>query len=249
MSRILFVEDETAFAVGMIDRLESEGYEVEWARTGPAGYEKALARAFDLIVLDVMLPGKNGFDICRDLRREGVDAPVLMLTARGEVVDRVLGLKLGADDYVQKNCEPMELMARIEARLRRSGGGAGVTAERAEFGDVCVDLHKHELTRAGKAMTLSPVEYRLLEYLIERRGAVVTREELLENVWSLSGDTLSRTVDVHIAGLQKKDRGRFAVSALPADGEGRRVQTGDLTFTFLTYILRTEHADCRKLKA
>jgi DNA-binding response OmpR family regulator len=200
--RILFVEDEAAFAVGMIDRLESESYEVEWAQTGPAGYEMALARPFDLIVLDVMLPGKNGFDICRDLRREGMNAPVLMLTARGEVVDRVVGLKLGADDYVQKNCEPVELMARIEALLRRSGNA--VTAERAEFGDLRIDLRKHEVTRAGKPLTLSPVEFRLLEYLIERRGAVITREELLENVWSLSGDTLSRTVDVHIAGLRKK---------------------------------------------
>lgn len=202
--RILFVEDEAAFAVGMIDRLESEGYDVEWAQTGPAGYEMALARPFDLIVLDIMLPGKNGFDICRDLRREGRNAPVLMLTSRGEVVDRVVGLKLGADDYVQKNCEPVELMARIEALLRRAGGAAAFTTERAEFGDLHVDLRRHEVTRAGQPLTLSPVEFRLLEYLIDHRGTVITREELLENVWSLSGDTLSRTVDVHIAGLRKK---------------------------------------------
>jgi DNA-binding response OmpR family regulator len=205
MSRtVLFVEDDAAFAVGMIDRLRSEGYDVEWAQTGPAGYEMALARAFDLIVLDIMLPGKNGFDICRDLRREGVTAPVLMLTSRGEVVDRVVGLKLGADDYVQKNCEPVELMARIEALLRRAGGAAAVSAERAEFGDLRVDLRGHVVTRAGKPVTLSPVEFRLLEYLIERRGTLVTRQELLENVWNLSADTLSRTVDVHIAGLRKK---------------------------------------------
>ena len=202
--RILFVEDEAAFAVGMRDRLESEGYEVEWAQAGQAGYEMALARPFDLIVLDIMLPGKNGFDICRDLRREGINAPVLMLTARGEVVDRVVGLKLGADDYVQKNCEPVELMARIEALLQRSGGAAVLTGERAEFEDLRIDLRKHEVTRAGKRLILSPVEFRLLGYLLERRGAVVTREELLENVWSVSGDTLSRTVDVHIAGLRKK---------------------------------------------
>ena len=203
MNRILFVEDEAAFAVGTIDRLHSEGYEVEWAKTGASGYETALTRAFDLIVLDVMLPGKNGFDICRDLRREGVSAPVLMLTARGEVVDRVLGLKLGADDYVQKNCEPAELMARIEALLRRSRGSVAGD-ERASFGNVRVDFRKHEVTRAGKPVTLSPVEFRLLEYLVERRGAVVTREELLQRVWNLNGDTLSRTVDVHIAGLRKK---------------------------------------------
>ena len=119
MSRILFVEDEAAFAIGTMDRMHSEGYEVEWAKTGASGYETALARPFDLIVLDVMLPGKNGFDICRDLRREGVSAPVLMLTARGEVVDRVLGLKLGADDYVQKNCEPVELIVHVEVEPSR----------------------------------------------------------------------------------------------------------------------------------
>jgi DNA-binding response OmpR family regulator len=203
MKRILFVEDEPAFAVAMIDRLESEGYRVEWTQTGAAAYDMARRQSFDLMVLDVMLPEKNGFDICRDLRREGVHTPVLMLTARGEVVDRVLGLKLGADDYVQKNCDPMELMARIEALLRRS---ASVLAapDRAEFGAVRVDFRKHEVTRDGKPLTLSPVEFRLLEYLIQRRGDVVTREELLENVWSLQADTLSRTVDVHIAGLRRK---------------------------------------------
>jgi two-component system alkaline phosphatase synthesis response regulator PhoP len=203
--RILFVEDETAFAVGVIDRLQSEGYSVEWAQTGTAGFDLALAGAFDLILLDVMLPGKNGFDICRDIRREGVNAPVLMLTARGEVVDRVVGLKLGADDYVQKNCEPVELMARIEALLRRAGAQLPPAAPgKIEFGDVRVDLKNHELTRAGEPLALSRAEFRLLEYLIERRGALVTREELLENVWGLDGDTLSRTVDVHIAGLRKK---------------------------------------------
>ncbi|MGA7413746.1 MAG: response regulator transcription factor [Bryobacteraceae bacterium] len=205
MKRILFVEDEAAFAVGVIDRLESEGYAVEWTQTGPAGYERALVGGFDLIVLDVMLPGKIGFEVCRDLRREGVNAPVLMLTARGEVVDRVVGLKLGADDYVPKNCEPVELMARIEALLRRSGGGATATSGGgAELGIVHIDLQKHEITRAGKPLMLSRVEFRLLKYLMEHRGLVVTREELLENVWGLDGDTLSRTVDVHIAGLRKK---------------------------------------------
>jgi two-component system, OmpR family, alkaline phosphatase synthesis response regulator PhoP len=204
MKRILFVEDEAAFAVGVIDRLESEGYAVEWAQTGTAGYERALAGTFDLIVLDVMLPGKIGFDVCRDLRREGVNAPVLMLTARGEVVDRVVGLKLGADDYLPKNCEPVELMARIEALLRRSGGGQASGGGRTELGSVHIDLQKHEVTREGQPLTLSRVEFRLLEYLIEHRGLVVTREELLENVWGLDGDTLSRTVDVHMAGLRKK---------------------------------------------
>jgi len=217
MSRILFVEDETAFAVGIIDRLESEGYQVEWAQTGAAGYEAALARPFDLIVLDVMLPGRNGFDICRDLRRDGVETPVIMLTARGEIVDRVLGLKLGADDYVQKNCDPMELMARIEARLRRTAA--------AGFADVQIDLRRHEVRRGGKPLALSPVEFRLLAYLLEHRGTVVTREQLLESVWGLQGDTLSRTVDVHIAGLRKKleDDTRYPRYLLTVKGIGYRL--------------------------
>ena len=225
MKHILFVEDEAAFAVGMTDRLQSEGYAVEWAQTGTAGYRMALERAFDLIVLDVMLPGKNGFDICRDLRREGVDTPVLMLTARGEVVDRVVGLKLGADDYVQKNFEPVELMARIEALLRRTGRGPVEEAGQTAFGDVRVDLRKHQVTRGGKALALSRTEFRLLEYLMERRGAPVTREELLERVWGLDGDTLSRTVDVHMAGLRKKIEPdpRYPRFLLTVKGSGYRL--------------------------
>lgn len=203
MTRILFVEDEAAFAIGVIDRLQAEGYSIVWEKTGASGYQTALAGTFDLILLDVMLPGKNGFDICRDLRGEGVSAPVLMLTARGEVIDRVLGLKLGADDYVQKNCEPIELMARIEALLRRSRGPSA-SPETAFFGEIRIDFRKHEVLRAGSPVVLTPVEFRLLEYLVERRGTVVSREELLENVWSLDGGMLSRTVDVHVAGLRKK---------------------------------------------
>jgi DNA-binding response OmpR family regulator len=224
MKHILFVEDEPAFAVGMIDRLESEGYKVEWTQTGAAANAMARRSLFDLIVLDVMLPEKNGFDICRDLRREGVHTPVLMLTARGEVVDRVVGLKLGADDYVQKNCEPIELMARIEALLRRSGGTM-VGLDSGEFGDVRVDFRKHEATRAGQPLLLSPVEFRLLEYLIQHRGAVVTREELLENVWSLHADTLSRTVDVHIAGLRRKieSDSRYPRFLLTVKGSGYKL--------------------------
>ncbi|HLK67841.1 MAG TPA: response regulator transcription factor [Bryobacteraceae bacterium] len=225
MSRILFVEDEAAFAVGVIDRLESEGYTVDWAQTGTAGYAAAAANPFDLIVLDIMLPEKSGFDVCRDLRRAGVNVPVLMLTARGEVVDRVVGLKLGADDYVQKNVEPVELMARIEALLRRSGGGAAPLAGNIEFGDVRVDLRRHEVMRSGQRLPLSPVEFRLLEYLLDRRGTVVPREELLENVWGLHGDTLSRTVDVHIAGLRKKieDDSRYPRFLLTVKGAGYKL--------------------------
>jgi two-component system alkaline phosphatase synthesis response regulator PhoP len=203
MTRILFIEDEHAFAIGVIDRLRADGYDVRWESNGSAGYQAACANTFDLILLDVSLPGKNGFDICRDLRRDGVSAPVLVLTARGEVIDRVLGLKLGADDYVQKNCEPIELMARIEAMLRRSQPSV-TSPEIACFGDIRVDFRQHDVSRAGATVVLTPMEFRLLEYLLERRGNVVTREELLENVWSADGGMLSRTVDVHVAGLRKK---------------------------------------------
>lgn len=225
MKRILLVEDEAAFALGVSDRLRAESYEVEWAQSGPAGFTAAARRPFDLILLDIMLPGKNGFDICRDLRQEGVHTPILMLTARGEVVDRVLGLKLGADDYVQKNCEPMELMARIEALLRRTAETA-VQGCRAQFGYVRVNLARHELLRAGQRVELSPLEFRLLEYLIERRGAVVTREELLEKVWSLNGDTMSRTVDVHIAALRRKieEDSRYPRFLLTVKGAGYKLE-------------------------
>lgn len=203
MTRILFIEDEPAFAIGVIDRLRADNYDVRWESNGSAGYQAACGNTFDLVLLDVSLPGKNGFDICRDLRRDGVSAPVLMLTARGEVIDRVLGLKLGADDYVQKNCEPIELMARIEALLRRSQ--PSVTSPNiACFGDIRIDFRQHEVSRAGAVVALTPIEFRLLEYLLERRGNVITREELLENVWSADGGMLSRTVDVHVAGLRKK---------------------------------------------
>jgi DNA-binding response OmpR family regulator len=221
MTRVLFIEDQPAFAVGLIDRLQAEGYLVAWEKTGPAGYASALAGRFDLIVLDVMLPGRNGFDICRDLRREGISAPMLMLTARGEVIDRVLGLKLGADDYVQKNCEPIELLARIEALLRRSGASPAPLGI-VSFGDVRIDVRKHEVRRAGSPVILTPVEFRLLEYLLERRGAVVSREELLENVWSHDGGMLSRTVDVHVAGLRKKIESdpRYPRFLLTVKGQG-----------------------------
>ncbi|SDF60407.1 response regulator transcription factor [Terriglobus roseus] len=203
MKCILFIEDEHAFAIGLIDRLRAEDYEVQWESNGNAGQQAASANTFDLILLDVSLPAKNGFDICRDLRRDNISTPVLMLTARGEVIDRVLGLKLGADDYVQKNCEPIELMARIEALLRRSQPSA-TSPDITTLGDIRIDFRQHEVSRAGIAVILTPIEFRLLKYLNQHRGNIITREELLENVWAADGSMLSRTVDVHVAGLRKK---------------------------------------------
>jgi DNA-binding response OmpR family regulator len=200
--RVLIVEDEAALRLGLSDRLESEGYEVAAAADGEEGFALARGGGFDLIVLDVMLPGKSGFDVCRDLRRQGIDTPVLMLTARGEVIDRVLGLKLGADDYLTKPFETAELLARIEALLRRSRpdveGGVFV------FGEVRVDFRGVEVTRAGEPIELSALEFRLLRHLIEHRGEVLGRDRLLDEVWGYGADVYSRTVDQHVATLRRK---------------------------------------------
>jgi two-component system alkaline phosphatase synthesis response regulator PhoP len=200
--RILVVEDEAALRLALSDRLRSEGYEVEVAGDGDQGWERARAGGFDLILLDVMLPGRSGFDLCRDLRREGIDTPVLMLTARGEVLDRVLGLKLGADDYLVKPFETAELLARIEALLRRAQPDteAGTFA----FGDVRVDFRRVEVTKGGEPVELSALEFRLLRYFVEHRGEVLSRDRLLDEVWGYSADVFSRTVDQHVATLRRK---------------------------------------------
>jgi two-component system alkaline phosphatase synthesis response regulator PhoP len=201
--RILVVEDEPGLVLTLSDRLRSEGHEVEVATDGNAAFEAARAGSFDLVVLDIALPKRNGLDVCRDLRREGVDTPILMLTARAELTDKVVGLKLGADDYLTKPFEMMELLARVEALLRRSGralAGPGAYA----FGDVRVDFRKAEVHRAGEAVALSALEYKLLAYLIERRGVVLSRDELLDRVWGYDATPTTRTVDVHVASLRQK---------------------------------------------
>jgi two-component system, OmpR family, alkaline phosphatase synthesis response regulator PhoP len=202
--RILFVEDQDAFAIGVIDRLQSEGYAVTRTPAGDEGYKRARQGGFDAIILDVMLPGKNGFDVCRDLRRDGIETPILMLTARGEIADRVVGLKLGADDYLVKPFDPLELLARIEALLRRASGQPAKSTELFDFGDIRVDLKSNEVTRNHQALSLSRGEYRLLRYLLEHRGSTISREELFDKVWGMESDTMSRTVDVHVASLRKK---------------------------------------------
>ena len=200
--RILVIEDEPALRLSLSDRLESEGYAVDVAADGDRGYEKARQEPYDLILLDVMLPGRSGFDVCRDLRQEGVATPILMLTARGELLDRVLGLKLGADDYLVKPFETVELLARIEALLRRAQPDTegGTYA----FGDVRVDFRRVEVTRAGEPVDLSALEFRLLRYLIEHRGEVLSRDRLLDEVWGYEADVYSRTVDQHVATLRRK---------------------------------------------
>jgi two-component system, OmpR family, alkaline phosphatase synthesis response regulator PhoP len=203
--RILLVEDEPGLRMTLSDRLAAEAYCVKTAVDGDQGFALAAGGDFDLVILDVMLPGRSGFDVCRDLRQKGVDVPILMLTARGQVADRVVGLKLGADDYLTKPFEMAELLARVEARLRRDGASSDVpTPETYRFGAVHVDFRKAEVDRDGTRLDLSAKEFHLLKYLVEHRGATVTRNELLDSVWGYDAMPSTRTVDVHVAWLRKK---------------------------------------------
>ena len=202
--RILLVEDEEALRMTLIDRLQSEGYDVDFAADGQHGLEKATHDAFDLVLLDVMLPRKSGFDVCRDIRSAGMAVPILMLTARGQSVDKVVGLKIGADDYVTKPFDTMELMARIEALLRRARLNAPATQTIHHFGSLRIDLPGTTVTRNGKQVPLSAREFQLLRYLLERRGTTVSRPEILKDVWGYSSETFTRTVDVHVASLRQK---------------------------------------------
>ena len=201
--KVLVVEDDEAMAVALRDGFEYEGYEVALARDGAEGMEMSTTGSPDLIILDVMLPKVTGLDICKRLRSEGATVPIIMLTARGQEVDKVLGLKLGADDYVTKPFSFMELMARVEAVLRRTAGGRD-EIDTYEFGEVSVNFKTHEATRAGEPIRLSAREFQLLRFFIERRGEVVTREQLLDGVWGYENMPFTRTVDMHIAKLRKK---------------------------------------------
>jgi len=203
VKRILLVEDEPGLVLTLSDRLAREGYAVESATDGESGLERASHEPFDLLLLDLMLPRMGGFDVCRELRRRGIETPVIMLTARGAIVDKVVGLKLGADDYVTKPFEMAELLARIEAHLRRTP----VTPHPTEgyvFGDVRVDFRRAEATKDGAALELSAREFQLLRYFVEHRGATLTREELLNEVWGYNAMPSTRTVDVHVAWLRQK---------------------------------------------
>lgn len=201
--KLLLVEDEPSLAMLLAERLEREGYSVTSVDNGSTAIHTATRGTFDVVVLDVMIPGRNGFEVCRELRDQGSSVPILMLTARGDVRDRVTGLKTGADDYLTKPFDTSELLARIEALLRRSKGVP--SASRAyHFGSVVVNTRKREVTRGGEAATLSAKEYQLLCYLLERPGVAVSRDELLEQVWGYRAATNTRTVDVHLAQLRSK---------------------------------------------
>jgi two-component system, OmpR family, alkaline phosphatase synthesis response regulator PhoP len=199
---ILLVEDEQALRATLSDRLRSEGYVVDTAVDGQEGFDKAANLPFDLIILDVMLPRRSGLDVCRDIRAAGMATPILILTVRNETVDKVVGLKLGADDYVTKPFEASELMARVEALLRRVPIHAGQGLY--EFGPIRVDVRRAEVTRDGKPVYLTAREFQLLRYLIQRAGVSVSRDELLRSVWGYSTDAFTRTVDTHIVSLRQK---------------------------------------------
>ncbi len=220
--RILVIEDDAAIAMAVRDRLESEGYEVGFAGEGHEGLRLA-ADGWDAIVLDLMLPGLDGLSICRELRSRGSTTPILVLTAKDQVVDKVVGLRIGADDYLAKPFEMIELLARLEALLRRTvRPQAGAKAY--PIGDFVLDLRNQELRREGVSVPLSTQEYKLLKYLYEHQGEVLDRDELLSAVWGYDESTYTRTVDVHIAALRQKlgDRHRQSL-ILTVRGRGYKL--------------------------
>ena len=202
MALLLMIEDEPGLRLTLTDRLTAEGFSVESRADGISGLAAARQTGYDLILLDVMLPGMDGFTICRTLRDEGVDTPVLMLTARGQVDDRVAGLKIGADDYLPKPFHTPELLARIEALLRRAKKEP--LAENLRIGDIEIDARAAVVRREGQEVALSAKEYQLLRFLAQRRGEVVSREQLLKEVWGYHATPNTRTVDVHMTWLRQK---------------------------------------------
>ncbi|MBX7223628.1 MAG: response regulator transcription factor [Blastocatellia bacterium] len=203
MKRVLIVEDDPAITVALKDGFEYEGFTVLLASDGETGLRMASEKELDLIILDVMLPRISGFDICKTLRNNRKQTPIIMLTARGQEIDKVLGLKMGADDYVTKPFSFMELMARVEAVLRRTARHEE-NQDIYQFADITIDLKKYEAHKNGELLDLSPREIKILKYFIDHKGEVVTRDQLLDVVWGYNSVPLTRTVDMHIAKLRQK---------------------------------------------
>jgi DNA-binding response OmpR family regulator len=205
---ILLVEDEEALRMTLGDRLKSTGYVVDFAADGEEGFEKSTHLPYDLIILDVMLPHRSGLDLCQEVRKSGLATPILLLTARGQTIDKVVGLNLGADDYVTKPFDTLELLARIEALLRRAPNrpalGTEGVARPYRFGDVCVDIRGTQVTREGQPVYLTLREFELLRYFIQHQGTTLSRGDLLREVWGYEAGTFTRTVDVHVASLRQK---------------------------------------------
>ncbi len=203
MTKVLVVEDDQAILRGLVDNLKYEGYEVYAAADGETGYKYQQAHKPDLIVLDLMLPGMSGLELCKKLRGEGLQTPIVMLTARSEESDRVLGLDLGADDYMAKPFSVRELAARIRAVLRRTQVQSNLPDELV-FADVEVNFRRYEARRKGKPIEMTRKEFAILRLLASRAGEVVTRDQLLDEVWGYEAFPVSRTVDNHVAGLRSK---------------------------------------------
>jgi DNA-binding response OmpR family regulator len=201
VTRILIVEDEPSIALGLVDDLRLEGFAVELATDGIAGARRALTERFDLVLLDVMLPGRTGYDVLRDLRRRGVSTPVILLTARSQETEKILGLDLGADDYVTKPFSPAELRARIKAVLRR-GSPDDVAVHR--FGEFEADFGRFELRKAGEPLHVTPIELKLLAAFVKHRGKALRRSELKRLVWHDDAHMTDRVIDTHVANLRKK---------------------------------------------
>jgi len=202
MKKILIVEDDEAILRGLVDNLRKENYEVLSASDGKKGFETARKNKVDLLILDVMLPGMNGYDVCKQLRSEGVQIPVLMLTGKGEEIDKVLGLELGADDYMTKPFSVRELISRIKALLRRQSDLRTEILE-SEFGNVHVDFKKQEARRGNKILRMSSKEFQLLKYFVEHEGEVISRAQLLDDIWGFEVTPTTRTVDNYILSLRK----------------------------------------------
>jgi len=224
--RILVVEDEPSLALALEDDLRREGYDVTVISDGEVAVRRAVAEPFDLILLDVMLPGKDGFDVCREVRRARVETPIVMLTARTQEAEKVLAFETGADDYVTKPYSPRELRARVKAHLRRSGVDV---AALYRFGDAEVDFARCELRRAGRVVALSALEFKLLSAFVRRRGRALSRTQLLDEVWGSDTHVTERVVDNQVTNLRKKiepdpERPRYLIAlrglGYRFDGEG-----------------------------
>jgi len=220
--KILIVEDEASLVMTLTDRLQRNGYEVDSASDGEIGMQKALTGSYDLLLLDVMLPLKSGFDICRKVRQSALETPILMLTARGQTIDKVIGLQFGADDYLTKPFDMMELEARIEALLRRAAPKAVTPESSYSFGNVSIDFRSAQVMKDHMPVVFSAREFHLFRYLVEHRGATISREELLTEVWGYDAMTSTRTVDVHVAWLRQKieENPKFPVWILTVRGMG-----------------------------
>jgi two-component system alkaline phosphatase synthesis response regulator PhoP len=203
-AHILLIEDEPGLVLTLSDRLRKEGYSVDAIEDGAKAVERVTQSRFGLIILDLMLPGKGGFEICQELRGRGFTMPILMLTARTQMADKVKGLKIGADDYLTKPFEMAELLARVEALLRRSKGAGSAGPDYYDIGPLHIDVRRGEVLRDGAPAPLSTKEFQLLRYLLEHRGQILSREELLKDVWGYAMAPTTRTVDVHVAWLRQK---------------------------------------------